>query len=261
MVTAKTAMRWALFGLYAWFFVWIGGCQSLLETQRNTWWLELILFHALVVGIALWLLALATDGTNILHDFPKKWHSLRKRHRRFSRAEMQAYHELRQRALEPPGDPESQFLLAMHYLEGTTPERKSKDEAMSLLQEAAKTGHTRALLTLYQAHRNAVDGRAAALSYLRQAAEAGDAESQNTLALELFIDKHPDRSEIAGWYRKAAQQGQREAAWSLGQHYEEGDGVPRSPDKALEWYRVAALQGHELAQQRVKLLSPKPEGN
>ena len=114
---------------------------------------------------------------------------------------------------------------------------------------------------LYHAHRNSDEGRERALIYLRQAAEAGDADSQNDLALELILGKHEDRSEIVSWYRKAALQGHRVAAWSLGQIYEEGDGVPKDSEKAFEWYRMAALRGHELAQQKIKQTSCNSEAN
>ena len=46
--------------------------------------------------------------------------------------------------------------------------------------------------------------------------------------------------EALKWYRKAAAQGDPDAQNSLGQMYEDGEGVPQDYRMAAEWYRKAA---------------------
>ena len=43
------------------------------------------------------------------------------------------------------------------------------------------------------------------------------------------------------WYNKGAEQGDRNAQYSLGQCYEYGYGVEQDYDKAIEWYKKASL--------------------
>ena len=57
-----------------------------------------------------------------------------------------------------------------------------------------------------------------------------------------------DVSAAAGWYRKAARQGSRVAACSLGYLYETGEGVNQSWEEAVKLYRQAADQGSAQAQ-------------
>lgn len=52
----------------------------------------------------------------------------------------------------------------------------------------------------------------------------------------------------AEWYRKAAEQGDAEAQFNLGNAYDTGEGVPKDLGKAIEWYRKAAEQGNAKAQ-------------
>ena len=45
------------------------------------------------------------------------------------------------------------------------------------------------------------------------------------------------------WYRKAAEQGNRDAQFYLGIMYYLGHGVPPDYNEAVKWYRKAAEQG------------------
>jgi TPR repeat protein len=46
------------------------------------------------------------------------------------------------------------------------------------------------------------------------------------------------------WYRKAAENGDAAAEWSLGNHYELGQGVPCDLSEAAKWYRTDTEQGY-----------------
>ncbi|HHQ4547446.1 TPA: LysM-like peptidoglycan-binding domain-containing protein, partial [Aeromonas veronii] len=57
-----------------------------------------------------------------------------------------------------------------------------------------------------------------------------------------------DLQQAADWYRKAAEQGNAEAQFALGQMYENGQGVLQDHQQAAIWYRKAAEQGYADAQ-------------
>jgi predicted Zn-dependent protease len=55
-------------------------------------------------------------------------------------------------------------------------------------------------------------------------------------------------AKAAGWYRKAADQGDANAQHGLGSMYFDGEGVPQNYAEAVRWYRNAAEQGEAFAQ-------------
>lgn len=55
------------------------------------------------------------------------------------------------------------------------------------------------------------------------------------------------RAAVASW-RSPADRGNADAQFNLGQAYKLGRGVPKDPALAEQWYRKAALQGHEQAE-------------
>jgi hypothetical protein len=57
-----------------------------------------------------------------------------------------------------------------------------------------------------------------------------------------------DYLRAAEWYRKAAEQGLREAQYALGFMYEEGQGLAKDRGQAVRWLELAAAQGEVRAQ-------------
>ena len=53
-----------------------------------------------------------------------------------------------------------------------------------------------------------------------------------------------NHEEAAIWFRKAAEQGNPEAQYVIGQMYYYGVGVKEDHAEALIWFRKAAKQGH-----------------
>jgi len=89
-----------------------------------------------------------------------------------------------------------------------------------------------------------------AVAKVADAAVAGDAESQYTLA-QMYnsgsgVPKDPAAAVL--WLQKAANQGHANAQYSLGTSYLLGDGVPKSTASAIEWLNKSAQQGNSLAQ-------------
>lgn len=59
------------------------------------------------------------------------------------------------------------------------------------------------------------------------------------------------------YQQKMANLGYAEAQYTLATMYEDGIGTKKNLDKALEWYRKAAEQGHELALQKIDAVVEK----
>jgi TPR repeat protein len=96
--------------------------------------------------------------------------------------------------------------------------------------EAAKAGHTEALLVL------------------KKKAEQGDSKSQVTLG-KLVYQNNPKRA--LGLYGEAAQKDDHEAEFLLGQEHEQGRFYEQDISKALHWYLRAASGGYYNAKQRI----------
>jgi len=82
-------------------------------------------------------------------------------------------------------------------------------------------------------------------------AEKGDAEAQYNLAQRYFYGDDiivKDYLEAAKWYRMAAEQGHALAQDALGYCYNRGKGVPEDKAEGVRWYLKAAEQGNAMAQ-------------
>lgn len=77
-------------------------------------------------------------------------------------------------------------------------------------------------------------------------AQAGDLIAQRQLAAAYLRGNGVPRDPIraAQWYRKAAVAGDAESQYVLSGLYFKGVGVPRDPSVAVQWLRRAAAQGH-----------------
>jgi hypothetical protein len=65
----------------------------------------------------------------------------------------------------------------------------------------------------------------------------------------------PDYVEAAKWYRRAAERGDGDAQWALGDFYTQGQGVTRDVDEARRWYAAAAAQGYKGAKEALERLT------
>ena len=104
------------------------------------------------------------------------------------------------------GDPEAQMSMAEHYRNGDN-NAQDYNEAIRWYQKAAAQNSTNAMLGL-------------GLFY-------GYRLNAPTLGFE--------------WCRRAAELGNREAQWRLGQMYEEGFGVAKDPAQAIYWYKKSNI--------------------
>ncbi len=87
---------------------------------------------------------------------------------------------------------------------------------------------------------------ASEISALQKKAESGDASAAFSLgnAYENGNGVRKSSQQAAIWYRKAADQGNAKAENSVGVLYWLGDGVEKDKKQAVDWYRKAARQGN-----------------
>ncbi len=93
-----------------------------------------------------------------------------------------------------------------------------------------------------------------AAGYFRKAAELGSVDGMYWLALmyEKGMGISRDPVKALEWFRKAAEGGDKYAQWRMGAIYEHGDlGVVFDYKTAVEWYKLAAAQGHERSIKKV----------
>lgn len=86
----------------------------------------------------------------------------------------------------------------------------------------------------------------AARKACRQPAESGDVRSQANMATITYAFE--EYTSAREWAEKAAS-GSGEAAFLLGQMYAHGRGVDQNNNQAVYWFREAARQGHEEAEE------------
>ena len=94
-----------------------------------------------------------------------------------------------------------------------------------------------------------------AFKYYYEAAQAGDAEGQFRLAALYESFRNKDNDRIVSWLKKAAAQGHLEAQFALGKIYHFGrKGVLPDLREAVFWYRKAAEQGDKEALRNMDLI-------
>lgn len=86
---------------------------------------------------------------------------------------------------------------------------------------------------------------AAALPWIRQAADAGHAQAQFALGSMYSFGQgvSESKTEARGWFEKAAAQNHPVALYNLGLYYDRGIGVTPDRLRALTYYRLGALAG------------------
>jgi TPR repeat protein len=89
---------------------------------------------------------------------------------------------------------------------------------------------------------------AAALPWLRKAADQGSARALNNLgvAYENGLGVKRDFAQAAKWYRAAATRGDAQGQANLGQLYRYGQGVDKDLVEAFVWFKLSSSQGSPL---------------
>jgi uncharacterized protein len=69
-----------------------------------------------------------------------------------------------------------------------------------------------------------------------------------------------DYAQAVAWYRKAADQGDADAQFNLGEMYRNGQSVAQDDAQAVIWYRKAADHGNALAQSNLGVAYANGQG-
>ncbi len=132
---------------------------------------------------------------------------------------------------------------------------QDKEEANQLLEQAAAQGHATAQYDLGLKYKIGMEvdiNILKAISLFRQAADQGHAEAQYTLAI--ILQSMPGHAEeMVRRFEQAAAQNHAGAQCSLGWYHLGGlSGVTRDKTEALRLLRLAAAQGHPIAQRYIE---------
>jgi TPR repeat protein len=137
-------------------------------------------------------------------------------------------------------------------------------EAVRLVEAAAALGDTAAMVELGDAYSTDTQGvpqdEATAMRWYRKAAERGNAEGMVRLGgmYEMGVEGvEADDGEAAKWFQKAAELNDASAMYDLGTLYESGQGVPKSVEKAKEWYGKSAGLGNTEAKKKLEQMARK----
>lgn len=129
------------------------------------------------------------------------------------------------------------------------------DVINNVLLPACEEGNQDAIHWMFVAYANGLgveQDEDKALEYLKILAEYGYPDMQCELGkwyetVDWGTRKEEMNREAVKWFAKAAELGNVEAMYYLGECYRDGSGVDEDQKKAVEWFTKAAKQGHEEA--------------
>ena len=152
------------------------------------------------------------------------------------------------------GDLDSQIELGVIYETGKgVPKDYSK--AVDWYLRAAKQKSDKAILKVVNLTIDNNLDPSKCLDLISEVADQENLKAQCWLAsmykcgLGSIIPKDPDVA--FWWYMRAAQQGDSQSQFIVGENYEKGETVEEDLDEACEWYKRAAKQGNFEAQKRI----------
>lgn len=149
------------------------------------------------------------------------------------------------------GDPEAKFIVGGMYFRGMGTERDFA-KAFHYLHGAAlkgkSTSESKNLLgEFFLTGHTVPQNYEKAAKWYRKAAENGDRDAQSELAFLYFVGRgvEQDFEKALSWFEKAAMQGLAPAQYSLGIMFYSGNGVDvPDPVSAHAWLSVAAANNH-----------------
>ena len=120
-----------------------------------------------------------------------------------------------------------------------------------------------ALGDYYQTGRNGLSiNLSEAVKWYRKAAEQGNADGQYNLG-DMYANGSgvvKDEAEAVKWYRKSAEQGNANGQCNVGSMYANGSGVVKDEAEAVKWYRKSAEQGNAYGQYNLGLMYANGRG-
>ena len=158
---------------------------------------------------------------------------------------------------------EAQIQLGFMYSWRETKEelgiRDADSRSAFWFRKAAEQGDTNAMVHLSWYYRDGTgveQDYKQALYWCHKAAEKNDTTAMDEL--RYLYGYRLNKPELAlDWCKKAAELGRADSQWRLGTMYEEGFGTDTDYEKALYWYRKAAVQGDGSAAKRIPEIEKK----
>jgi len=148
------------------------------------------------------------------------------------------------------GNTEAQLKLGRMYMRGDGV-AQNYATARNWLQKAADGGDSEAAYLLSQMYRHGMGGQqdpSLAGNWLAKSAERGYYEAIKLLHAIKTFGLHYDKALSRDALQQLATDGDADAQYQLGLHYESGSGgVSKDYRQAVEWFTRSAAQGNELA--------------
>lgn len=168
-------------------------------------------------------------------------------------------------AIAPPMPTAAELERGAELYEQATAQLDADDFAgVDTLKEAAEIGYTPAQLHLAALYQDGGKGlgvnRSEARSWVRRAAEGGDARGMHNYGMYLFegVGGGENRAEALTWLKRAAERGLVDSQYNVARLYETGDdGIPVNLTEAYKWYLIAARAGDDDARSAVERLETK----
>ena len=147
--------------------------------------------------------------------------------------------------------------VTQDYTEALKWYRKAADQGQAMAQFSLGACYLQGIGGLPKDEKEAERLFKQSIPGVRELAEKGNMYAQTMLGgayLQGIGGLPKDEKLAVFWYRKAADQGLKEAQFALGVCYANGLGLPKDLEQAVKWYRKAADQGDEDAKQALKEL-------
>lgn|GEM_PF-896499 len=140
---------------------------------------------------------------------------------------------------------------------------RGDDRGVEALKRAAELGHAGAQLRLASLYEDGGSGVASdpveSRSWARRAAEGGDSRAMHYYAMQLYngVGGTQNKAAALGWLKRAAEAGRVDSQFNVARLYETGDtGVTKNTVEAFKWYMIAARRGDQQALASVQRLTP-----
>ena len=147
------------------------------------------------------------------------------------------------------------------------------ERARSLLESAVETGDPLAIMWLARVYSTgsmtfdadkaqAIKLAASVLSDIESMADGGNTEAMFLMGTVYAegLAKPVDPERAVDWYRLAAANGNTLALHNMGNVYASGTGVPQSHEQAVNWWRLAAEKGDAIPQLRLATMYEEGRG-
>lgn len=140
------------------------------------------------------------------------------------------------------------FILYIVALPLFTQAQKVTSTNLKEMEQKAYQGNVNAQLSvaMYYWWKNPMTNEtfSKARTFSKMAAEQGNDDAQLVYGITFEMEKNYQNALV--WFRKAGEQGNGEALYTIARFYAEGHGVTKDYGKAFEYYMKSAKQGYDL---------------